>query len=666
MEDPPPCTVATLWLAAREKGWGLDEFLNLVRQHTLVRVGDGSPQIRYLQYCRYPFETRQLEGIEPKLAQLPVRHGQTTAPSSVGVNPLEPPEGSESGVDYQVLAAGDAPREGRNTEGVKLALLSSLFLVIVIGGFFLSIFSDTVHPNGLPGSMLTLFPICSLCMFLLLGVFIRAKVKWCRKFFLPSSVVGGIAGLIFIQVMRKALDGHTAYHMIDRLSDAWEVVPGVAINIVFATLFLGNQIPRPKLVWNACSIQLAYGQLLAWGQYVIGLSFGTAMGYHAFYPHRQEFGVILPIGFEGGHGTAEGMKQMFTTIGWPEGHDFCVAAATIGLLSGLTCGIILINWYRRFKAPTQLPDATHISTLQRSHFLVASELLEEPVLDALDQARDLEERRKRSKQLMRMTFLPASHQEPIGRGIVQSASVDSVAYHIAVVLLAVMFGYGCKAILITLDGPMNSLIGVAKLFTSFPVFPIAMLGGIFMQIILQKAGHTDRVDRETLCFISNTALEFLVVAAVATVKLNAIAEGVVPFALLMAAGVIFQVLMLLLVAPRLFLDNWFERAITELGQSLGVTATGLLLLKLVDPGGTSPAYSAFALKQLLHEPFMGGGIWTSVALPLTHKLGAWPVFGIAVAACVFWVLLSKCWLLPALLPYQTVNRLDSVADRIHG
>ena len=38
-------------------------------------------------------------------------------------------------------------------------------------------------------------------------------------------------------------------------------------------------------------------------------------------------------------------------------------------------------------------------------------------------------------------------------------------------------------------------------------------------------------------------------------------------------------------ARRLLPDDWFERAIAEMGQSMGVTATGLLLLRVVDPEG---------------------------------------------------------------------------------
>ena len=107
--------------------------------------------------------------------------------------------------------------------------------------------------------------------------------------------------------------------------------------------------------------------------------------------------------------------------------------------------------------------------------------------------------------------------------------------------------------------------------------------------------------------------------------------------ILVAAGILWNVFCVLFLARRVFKDAWFERSIAEMGQSMGVTATGLLLLRVVDPDYKTPAAEAFACKQLLHEPVMGGGLWTGMAIPLIAAVGAAPVFGIACAAVVIWV-----------------------------
>ena len=89
-------------------------------------------------------------------------------------------------------------------------------------------------------------------------------------------------------------------------------------------------------------------------------------------------------------------------------------------------------------------------------------------------------------------------------------------------------------------------------------------------------------------------------------------------------------------APRLFREAWFERAIAEFGQSTGVTATGLLLLRTVDPENKTVAAASFGYKQLLHEPFMGGGLWTAFALTLVYTVGWRPVWLLSVAMTVLW------------------------------
>lgn len=136
--------------------------------------------------------------------------------------------------------------------------------------------------------------------------------------------------------------------------------------------------------------------------------------------------------------------------------------------------------------------------------------------------------------------------------------------------------------------------------------------------------------------IQNCALDFLVVAAIATIRLDVVAKGWIPLVVLIAAGIGWNVFCIMVLARRAFKDAWFERGIAEMGQSMGVTATGLLLLRVVDPNYETEAAEAFAAKQLLHEPFMGGGLWTGAAIPLLALWGGWPILGIALGMMAIW------------------------------
>jgi len=90
------------------------------------------------------------------------------------------------------------------------------------------------------------------------------------------------------------------------------------------------------------------------------------------------------------------------------------------------------------------------------------------------------------------------------------------------------------------------------------------------------------------------------------------------------------------VAPKIFKDAWFERAIADFGQSMGVTATGLMLLRTVDPESKTAAAASFGYKQLFHEPVMGGGLWTALALTLVFTVGWLPVWIISVVFFLLW------------------------------
>ena len=70
---------------------------------------------------------------------------------------------------------------------------------------------------------------------------------------------------------------------------------------------------------------------------------------------------------------------------------------------------------------------------------------------------------------------------------------------------------------------------------------------------------------------------------------------------------------------------------------MGMTATGLLLNRLVDPLDRTGARQSFAYKQLAYEPFMGGGIVTAFAAVAIVEFGQVPVLVVAVTATSFWL-----------------------------
>lgn len=75
---------------------------------------------------------------------------------------------------------------------------------------------------------------------------------------------------------------------------------------------------------------------------------------------------------------------------------------------------------------------------------------------------------------------------------------------------------------------------------------------------------------------------------------------------------------------------------------MGVTVTGLLLMRMADPKNESGALESFGYKQLMFEPIVGGGLFTAAALPLIAEFGA-------LAVLIFAALLTVGWLAFGLL-----------------
>ena len=433
----------------------------------------------------------------------------------------------------------------------------------------------------------------ALCILLLIGKILRVKLKFLQRLYLPAAVIGGVIGLAVIQLTGDALpQGVTA---------GWGKLPGFLINIIFACLFLGVRIPKLSKIWMQSGPQLAYGQIVAWGQYAVGIGLSILV-IAPLFKLPQFFGVIIPIGFEGGHGTAAGLAEVFKTYNWAEGSDYALTSATLGIVSAIIVGTWLINWAVR---------KGHVHKLKK-----VEDFPESNTVGIYD----------------------PEEQPSAGKQTVFSGSIDTLALHIAIVGIAVFIGYVLKLGLAGIES-LSPTMQENGILSSFPLFPLSMIGGLLVQLFISKVLKIETIlDRNILQRISGTALDFLVVSAIAMINLSLISTNIIPLLLVVLIGIAWNIFCVIFLAKRLLPDAWFERAIAEMGQSMGVTATGLLLLRVVDPEQETPAYSAFGYKQLLHEPFMGGGIWTSIAMPLCVMSGSWLVLFISLGAIAIWLL----------------------------
>ncbi len=438
--------------------------------------------------------------------------------------------------------------------------------------------------EGLTG---VFFSICILCIFLLAGKILRVKVRLFQVIFLPASIIGGFLAL--------ACGPYAANILPPFILDTWREIPGILINFVFATLFLGLAVPGLKVLWSQGGSQLCFGMIAGTGQYFFALLV-TVLVLMPFFDVSPVFATILEIGFAGGHGTAAGMRGVFEQMGFPEGADLAQMSATVGIITAVVGGIFFIN------------------IAIRKGYCVN-----------LDESKGIPEFKKRG-------LIPEKERFSISKATVASESIEPLAFHFAITGLAILIGW------LMLAGVRQ----IHPVVSGFPLFPLAMMGGMIVQVVSIRLGVAGYYDRRSFERILGFSLDILVVAAIASIRLDLFVANLWPFLILMAVGIAWLFFCLVFLAPRMFPYNWLERGVTEYGMQSGVTAMGLLLLRLVDPNYKTDTAQAFGFKQMLYEPFLGGGLITATAPFIVINLGVWWSIGTAAVIMVVFMLIS--WL----------------------
>ncbi|AFY36923.1 sodium/glutamate symporter [[Leptolyngbya] sp. PCC 7376] len=468
------------------------------------------------------------------------------------------------------------------------------------------------------------FAFVWIALLVLAGRLIKQKIGWIRRLYLPESIVAGVLALLLgpqvLGAIATSVSGEGTLLgdglFPEAIRTIWSQSPGVFINIVFAALFLGEVIPSPKQIWRRAAPQVVFGQTLAWGQYVIGI-LATLLILIPVFDANPIAGSLIEIAFEGGHGTAGGMADTFIELGFEEGADLALGLATVGIVSGIITGTLLAEWGRK-----------------KGYVAAAEKNVEQPDdLPELSHSNNPAVREKR-------------------RQLTQGLLIDPLSLNFGFVGIAIIIGWLILKGLVLLESVTWGLSGFTMM-SYVPLFPMALVGGIIVQMIMVRLDLDALIIPELTKNIAGMALDVVVVTALASISLKVIGGNLGIFLTLSVVGILWNVTFFLFYAPKIFPDHWFEKGIGDLGQSMGVTATGILLLRMVDPDNRSGAFESFAYKQLFFEPIVGGGLFTAAAPALIARLGLTTTLLITSGLLIFWLAIG--WVLmrrrsPAIRP----------------
>ncbi len=381
-------------------------------------------------------------------------------------------------------------------------------------------------------------------LLLLVGKLIRVKVQLAQRYFIPPSLIAGFMGLAF---------GPGGLDWLP-LSDNMGTYASILIAFIFGCLpfssenanqQMGNRVKR---MW----IYSQTGMLLQW-------AFGALIGIGILsvcWPVAPYFGLSLPSGFCGGHGTAAAIGQAFSKMGGEEMMTLAMTCATVGILCSVFIGLAIIKW------GTKKGYTSYLNTFEK----LPHEL--------------------------RTGLLPADKRRSMGESSTSAISIDSLAFNLSIIAIVALGGYGISK-------------GVSYFMPQLemPVFSCAFVFGILMRFVFQKTHVLHYTSPRIIGHMSSAFTDFLVAFGISAIKLSVVLNYIVPLCILLVSGLLLTLLYVLVVGKWLMKnDGWLEKAIFTWGWFTGTIAMGIAMLRVADPDQKSHCMEDYALAYLFIAP----------------------------------------------------------------
>lgn len=449
-----------------------------------------------------------------------------------------------------------------------------------------------------------------ICISLLLGAFLRARIKLLQRYLIPSPIIGGVFLLLFYNYvapkmgMNNVFLGDLVYHLL---------------NVSFIAMMLRNPSEKRKNGSRGVKANVV-GTIGQYGlQTFFGLVLAAILGATICKGLNPAFGFQLTLGFELGPGQAYSMSKVWESMGYEGAASVGLTMAAIGFLVGSVGGVILINTAIKRKWISE------------------------------------EQAEKLRSQGTRSGFIFSSKQ-PGAYNTTDGESIDSLTYHLALVAFTYFLSY------LALSG-MEKLLGLAgnmglELAESLwgINFVFSSLLALLVRAVMTKLHVNQSIDTDTMNRISGLSTDFTVAASLGAISISTVSGYWLPIVLMVILGIFITCFVLPWYSSRLFDDNQFNRTLMLFGSATGTMPTGLSLLRVVDPNFESPAAQDF---------IYGTGLVFPLAIPLilSANLPAKSVLDGKPALLWISIAIAGAYLVGSIIAYVIMSKKRSFADR---
>lgn len=432
-------------------------------------------------------------------------------------------------------------------------------------------------------------------LMLCIGVLLRAKILFLRNMLVPASVIAGILGIVFMNVL-GAIDvsSGTDFNMFTNIVNNLFTVSFISISLTSRPK--GEENSAKNVLKGAIALGLIWCLLYALtpliGFSVVALA-GSSVSMDGIY------GMLVQFAFCQGPGQAASFGTLFESYGWENATTVAIAFAAIGFLVAFLIGIPAA------KAGIKRGIAKNCGRLDET--------------------------------IMKGYLKKEEQTELTTKDTTVNSNIETLAFHFALIGICYLLAVMISKVLSYLP----SFFGSAM---SGMMFMNGMYAAYIVKFIINKL-HLDFLQDNVLqSKITGWTADYLVVCAFMAVSVSVISKWFVPIILVASVITIVTALICFYFGQRIGGQNDFERTIGLYGVCTGTVPSGIALVRIVDPNfktTTSIELGAMNLTMLACTP-----VYFVILAFASGTLGLTTSIGILTGCCILYLILLKgtrCW-----------------------
>lgn len=391
-------------------------------------------------------------------------------------------------------------------------------------------------------TVMTAFAWCGI--FFLIACVLRAKIKALGGMLIPCCLIGGILGCILVNTVSlygcqvadfTPISGQLYTFMFINLGltlaakkDDTQKVKGEGGLRGFRKKVANSQFSGIFGMGSFWALAYSFQALIAFG--ILALIGGI-------WDMDPVYGLLLPFGFAQGPGQAVTYGTVIEDAGWANAIQVAMLFAAVGFIVAFLFGIPY--------AKKGMQKGIACSATRPDEYLTKG-------------------------------FYPPEKQESYGKITTYGGSLDVMTLHLALIGLCWIGGLLLGKAWLLVPGYFGQLFSSLLFFNG-------MLVAYAVRWALGKLGLHKYLDRGTQERITNASTDMMVMATFMAIDFQVVGKWIIPTLICCLTAALVTWVTIKYFAPRFGGKNDFERLLGEWGTVTGTNATGLALVRIVDP-----------------------------------------------------------------------------------